>query len=155
MDKPLIPVESSNLAQVGYDTVTSTLYVEFKHGGLYRYFGVPIEKYSALLEAESAGKYLNAEVKAHHGFEKVDTNSASYDLETHQQQLDMDGIVVGVSRQALTEVLAELRFLRYFYGAAGDAFGPADGDVHDGIVEMFTKAYGKAPPKPYDRVFED
>lgn len=155
MDKPLTPVESSNLAQVGYDTASSTLYVEFKHGGLYRYFNVSLDQYTALLAAESCGKYLNAEIKPRHGFEKVDTNSASYDLETHQQQLDMDGVMVGVSRQALTEVLAELQFLRYFYGAAGDAFGPADGDVHDGIVEMYTQAYGKAPPKPYDRVFED
>lgn len=33
-------------------------------------------------------------------------------LHDHQQQLDMDGVMVGVSRQAVDEVLAELATLR-------------------------------------------
>jgi predicted TIM-barrel fold metal-dependent hydrolase len=38
----------------------------------------------------------------------VDTTTAEYHLRTHQKQLDEDGIIVGVSRQAIDEVLAEL-----------------------------------------------
>lgn len=148
------PVTSSNLVSVGYDTATSTLEVEFKEGRLYRYFNVPIEQYTALVEADSCGKYLNAHIKPNYGYVQVDPKSASYDLETRQQQLDMDGVMVGVSRQALTEVLAELDFLRFFYAQADHSFGPAEGDVHDGIVEDFTNQRGKAPPKPYDRSFE-
>ncbi len=33
-------------------------------------------------------------------------------LRDHQQQLDMDGVMVGVSRQAIDEVLTELATLR-------------------------------------------
>lgn len=37
---------------------------------------------------------------------------AARQLRDHQQQLDMDGVTVGVSRQAIDEVLAELDRLR-------------------------------------------
>jgi len=39
-------------------------------------------------------------------------SKASDNLRDHQQQLDMDGVMVGVSRQAVEEVLAELAKLR-------------------------------------------
>lgn len=138
-----IPVTSSNLVSIGHEG--TTLEVEFKHGGLYRYFNVPVDKYNALMSAESVGKFLNSEIKPTHGYEKIDTASASYDLETHRQQLDMDGVMIGVSRQALDEVLAELRYLRYFRDAAGDAFGPADGDVYWSINEDYAKQFGPVP----------
>lgn len=144
----LTPVESSNVAAVGHQD--NTLYVEFKHGGLYRYFNVPAETYQAMLAADSVGKFLNAEIKPKHGYELVDVNDASEELASNQQQLDMDGVMVGVSRQALDEALAELRFLRFFYGQAGDAFGPADSEVHAGIVEDYVARRGVFPPKPYD-----
>lgn len=144
----LTPVDSSNVAAVGHKD--NTLYVEFKHGGLYRYFNVPAETYQAMLAADSVGKFLNAEVKPKHGYELVDLNDASVELANNQQQLDMDGVMVGVSRQALDEALAELRFLRYFYKQAGYAFGPADGDVHYAIVQDYVAQRGVFPPKPYD-----
>lgn len=37
---------------------------------------------------------------------------AAYQLENHQKQIDADGTMVGVSRQALDEVLVELKKLR-------------------------------------------
>jgi len=41
---------------------------------------------------------------------EIPTNpTAAYMLETYQEQLDADGISVGVSRQALDEVLEQLK----------------------------------------------
>ena len=37
-----IAVESSNLASIGYDEASMVLEVEFKHGGIYQYFDVPL-----------------------------------------------------------------------------------------------------------------
>lgn len=38
---------------------------------------------------------------------------AEQNLRDHQTQLDMDGVMVGVSRQAIDEVLAEIERLRH------------------------------------------
>jgi hypothetical protein len=35
------------------------------------------------------------------------------------------------------KIQLELKFLRYFYGAAGDAFGPADADVYQQIKDEY------------------
>ncbi|WGW11311.1 KTSC domain-containing protein [Saxibacter everestensis] len=48
----LQPIRSDSLAAVGYDDKTSTLYVEFRHGGLYAYHEVPAELYAELLAAQ-------------------------------------------------------------------------------------------------------
>jgi len=58
-----IPVESSNLASVGYDSVTSTLEIEFLGGGIYQYFAVPQEIYDGLMNAASKGSYLHHNIK--------------------------------------------------------------------------------------------
>ena len=56
-------VDSSNLAAVGYDIESAILEVEFQHGGVYQYFGVPLVVYQGLLNAPSKGTYLNEVVK--------------------------------------------------------------------------------------------
>jgi hypothetical protein len=54
----------------------------------------------------------------------------------------------GLSRRGLIKVLEEyehafqssqkeLEFLRYFYDAAGDAFGPADSDIYQMIKDNY------------------
>ena len=43
-----------------------------------------------------------------------------------------------------SEEKIELEFLRYFYGAAGYAFGPADSDIYDMIAESYQ---GELPEK--------
>lgn len=58
-----IPVSSSNLRSVGYDTVTHTLEVEFHNGGLYQYSSVPESVYRGLMAASSHGSYLDAYIK--------------------------------------------------------------------------------------------
>ena len=65
-------VSSSNLASVGYDPVTQTLEVEFLHGGVYQYSGVPPSVYDGLMEAESHGSYFDRHVKkAGYSYRKV------------------------------------------------------------------------------------
>ena len=59
-----IPVaNSSNIASVGYDPETQTMEVEFTNGNVYQYFDVPQAVYEELMRAESAGTFLNAQVK--------------------------------------------------------------------------------------------
>lgn len=149
-----LSVTSSNLASIGYDPRVQTLQVEFNNGRVYNYFRVPPEKFDAIMAADSCGKYLNTEIKPNYDVEEVDQNSASHAL-TRQRQLDMDGVEVGVSRQALDQVSNELHFLRYFYKQAGQAFGPADSDVHAGIVEDYEKRYGWRAPADYRSWIED
>ena len=64
-------VTSSNLATVGYDEPSRTLEVEFHHGRVYRYFGVPPEEYRALMGAESHGKYFAANIRGRYGDTRV------------------------------------------------------------------------------------
>ncbi|MBE0545965.1 MAG: KTSC domain-containing protein [Verrucomicrobia bacterium] len=57
------PVSSSNLASVGYDSVSGTLEVEFLSGTIYQYTNVPSERYSGLINAPSKGDYFNFYIK--------------------------------------------------------------------------------------------
>jgi len=57
-----IPVRSSVIATVGYDTETAVLEVEFRSGDVYRYFAVPPSVHKALIEAESPGAYFNKHI---------------------------------------------------------------------------------------------
>ena len=66
-------VESSNIRSVGYDEFLLVLEIEFKSGAVYRYYGVPAEVHDELINAESVGKYFNANVKSKYSFLKVET----------------------------------------------------------------------------------
>jgi hypothetical protein len=52
------PVESSNLAAIGYDPISKTLEIELNHGGVYQYFGVLPAAYQQLMNAPSLGQYF-------------------------------------------------------------------------------------------------
>lgn len=58
-----IQVSSSNLASVGYDSNSATLEIEFNHGGVYQYSGVPEDVYLGLMNASSHGQYFDRYVK--------------------------------------------------------------------------------------------
>lgn len=64
-------VVSSNLKSVGYDEGSETLEIEFHNGSVYQYFGVPPEEHRELMDADSHGKYLAAEIKDKYRYEKV------------------------------------------------------------------------------------
>ena len=57
------PVESSNLASVGYDPTSATLEIEFRKSGIYQYFGVPSSTYDELMSAGSKGTYFDQNIK--------------------------------------------------------------------------------------------
>lgn len=61
---PLKPVESKNVAAIGYDPATSTLAVQFKHGAgaIYHYPGVSADLHDKIHKAESIGKFVTANV---------------------------------------------------------------------------------------------
>lgn len=58
-----VPVQSSSLASVGYDSQSSTLEVEFLNGSIYQYFGVPPHIHEGLMNAGSKGSYLDQNIK--------------------------------------------------------------------------------------------
>ncbi len=64
-------VSSSNLRSVGYDPEGRVLEVEFHHGGVYQYYGVPAHVYSSLMSASSHGSYLHSHVKEVYPYAKV------------------------------------------------------------------------------------
>lgn len=67
----MIPVRSSNIDAVGYDPVSSELYVRFTSGTTYIYLGVGQALYEGLLSAPSAGRFLNRNVKRSHSFRRL------------------------------------------------------------------------------------
>lgn len=70
------PVESSNIASVGFDHESNTLQVEFKSGDVYEYKGVQTHEWRALMNAESIGRELNATIKPNYPGVKVGTVEA-------------------------------------------------------------------------------
>ena len=67
----MIPVESSLIAAIGYDTEKKELYVEFKKGGEYLYQGVTMPIYTALMEAVSVGSFFLRNIKGQYPYVKV------------------------------------------------------------------------------------
>jgi hypothetical protein len=65
------PVQSSNVASVGYDSDTLTLEVEFTNGSVYQYFDVPEVEYQNLIGAASIGSCLNQNIKNNYRYVKV------------------------------------------------------------------------------------
>ncbi len=58
----LIEVESSMIHAVGYDPKTRELEVVFNSGNIYRYEDVPPEEYEHLMNSESKGQYMRANI---------------------------------------------------------------------------------------------
>lgn len=67
----MISVSSSNIAAVGYDSDTSTLYIRFHKSGTYVYSNVPYHIYEGLLNAASHGRYHAAYIKNSYPFHKI------------------------------------------------------------------------------------
>jgi hypothetical protein len=57
------PVQSSDLASVGYDARQRILEIEFRSGGIYRYLEVPAAIHDQLLAAESKGRFFAAHIR--------------------------------------------------------------------------------------------
>ena len=65
------PVTSTNIAEIGYDSPSSTLEVLFRNGGVYQYFDIPKQEYESLLGATSIGEYLNRNIKGRYRYARV------------------------------------------------------------------------------------
>ncbi len=66
-----VSVTSRTIAKVRYEDKASTLEIQFQSGLVYRYFNVPRSVYDGLLQADSKGKYFNAEIKNKYKFIKL------------------------------------------------------------------------------------
>ena len=65
------PVNSSNIAAVGYDSEDQIVYVQFFNGSTYAYKGVPEHEFDNLLTASSVGSYLNRNYKNVYPYERA------------------------------------------------------------------------------------
>ena len=68
----MIPVSSSNVAEVGYNEETQEVYVRFLNGTLYVYKGVPKFEFEGLLNAPSVGSYLHRNYKNVYPYERIE-----------------------------------------------------------------------------------
>lgn len=66
------PVSSSSIAAIGYSRDERLLEVEFKHGAVYQYRGVPPDVFDAFLAAQSKGTFFNRVVKDHYLYTRTD-----------------------------------------------------------------------------------
>lgn len=72
MEITLTPVQSSMLAAHGYDADSQTLAVQYKNGAVFHYDGVPPEVADGLANADSIGKFFNANIKGVFEPRKID-----------------------------------------------------------------------------------
>lgn len=63
--------ESSNIRRFSYEASTSTLLVEFKNGGAYKYFDVPSHVFDQMKVASSKGQFLAQVVKGTYRYARV------------------------------------------------------------------------------------
>jgi hypothetical protein len=64
-------IESSVLASIGYDRGSGVLELEFRHGGVYRYLGVPEGSVEGLMTAGSHGSYFGREIRNRYRSKRV------------------------------------------------------------------------------------
>lgn len=67
----MIPVVSSNVESIGYDSETQTLRVSFLNGSTYEYKNVPDIEFENFKNAPSIGSYLAHNIKGRYPYEKV------------------------------------------------------------------------------------
>lgn len=67
----MVPVSSSNIDSIGYDTDRQKLYVKFIGSGTYEYSSVPEYVYNDLLNADSVGKYFHANIRKTYSYQKI------------------------------------------------------------------------------------
>lgn len=67
----LVRVDSSNIYAVGYAPEEQILEVQFRGGGVYRYYGVPPIVHRGIMSARSKGQYLHQVIKGVYKYRKV------------------------------------------------------------------------------------
>ena len=65
------PLESKLLAASAYDAGKQILYLRFRSGDVYRYFGFPEAQYREFLCAESHGRYFLSFIRNQFRYERL------------------------------------------------------------------------------------
>lgn len=68
----LVPVDSSVIAAIGYDDTRRRLYVQFLTSGMYVFHDVPATAHDAFMQADSKGRYFNAEIRDAYRYTRLD-----------------------------------------------------------------------------------
>lgn len=63
-------VESSNVLRVGWSD--GGMYVMFRSGNIYFYYGVSRQRAVAMIRSTSVGRYLNSKIKGKFASERID-----------------------------------------------------------------------------------
>lgn len=69
-----LPVQSSDIVSIGYDTRERILEIEFKEGRMYQYFEVEPDIHERFMRADSYGEYFYAHINKHYRYKRVDGN---------------------------------------------------------------------------------
>ena len=67
------PEDSTAIERAGYDARRRELHVVFDGGRRYAYLDVPPETFEALKAADSAGAFVNLEIKPAYGFRELES----------------------------------------------------------------------------------
>ena len=68
----MVPVESSQLAAIGYDKQTGQAYVRFRNNSLYEYDGVAESVVNDIINAESVGRQFNLSLKYGFSYRRIE-----------------------------------------------------------------------------------
>ena len=68
----MTPIDSTAIARVGYDPARQILRLQYTNDRIYDYFDVPPELYEQLLSAESAGEFVNLEIKPNYDYSEIE-----------------------------------------------------------------------------------
>jgi hypothetical protein len=66
-----VPVESTNVASIGYSRHLHALEIEFTRGAIYRFLDVPIGIYRDLIAAKSKGHFIAEKIRGRYRFLRV------------------------------------------------------------------------------------
>jgi hypothetical protein len=58
-----IPVQSSSIRSLAYESARQWMEIEFSSGHIYRYYEVPAEVFSEFLQATSYGSYFHQHIR--------------------------------------------------------------------------------------------
>lgn len=67
----MVPVNSSNVEAIGYDSSNEIVHVKFLDGSVYIYKGVTESEYLNLKSAASIGSYLHRNFKNVYPYERI------------------------------------------------------------------------------------
>lgn len=58
MNTEMMPVDSSRVTAIGYDSTTASVLVQFRDGALWQYRNVPEHVFAEFVESGSKGKFI-------------------------------------------------------------------------------------------------